>query len=87
MFELILFSLVCWRLSYMLVEEDGPRNIFQRMRFWFQDRRFPVLDCLYCTSVWVAMPLALFTPRPLLYWLPISALAIFTHLLHEKIEY
>lgn len=86
MFLLFLFSLICWRVSYMLTEEDGPKNIFLKLRFWFEDRRFPVLDCFYCTSVWSALVITLFSPNPLLYWLPISAVSIFIHLLHERMS-
>lgn len=81
----LLLSLTCWRLSYMFVEEDGPADIFLRIRRKL-DYNWSPLSCVYCTSVWVAFPLAFFTDRPLLYWLPISALAIFVHLIHEKIE-
>lgn len=70
----------------MLTEEDGPFDLIFRLREWVGDSKFPVLSCFYCTSVWIAMPLALLAPAPLLYWLPISTAAIFINLAHDSME-
>lgn len=53
--EIFLLSLATWRLSYMLVEEQGPAKVFNFMRY-----HFPlggVWRCIYCTSIWVAIGL------------------------------
>jgi len=60
----ILLSLATWRITSLLVHEDGPWDIFLRLR-----RRaglendieipagfFPgVLSCIWCCSIWVGM--------------------------------
>lgn len=65
---LILLSLATWRVSTMIVREDGPGNVFFHIRSWvgithdpdrhiltIPDRFLPnLLSCVWCTSVWVA---------------------------------
>lgn len=68
----------------MLVEEMGPFDIFEFLRLWFYKCEFRVLDCFYCTSVWVSFFLCLGAG----YWwlfLPVSAVAIFLQIVHEKL--
>lgn len=55
----VLAALATWRVTHLLVEEDGPANIVVRLRrragsSWVGS----ALDCFYCTSVWVAVPLS-----------------------------
>jgi hypothetical protein len=56
---LALTILSVWRVTHMLQAEDGPGDIFVRLRrragngFWGK-----LLDCFYCLSVWVALPCA-----------------------------
>ena len=54
-----LATLATWRVSHLLVEEDGPADVVVRLRrragsSWAGD----LLDCFYCLSVWVAVPFA-----------------------------
>lgn len=65
---LFLLGLATWRLSYMLVHEDGPGLVFFRLRrrigighdenrhAWMVPERFlpMLLSCIWCTSVWVS---------------------------------
>lgn len=67
-FEFLLIGLATWRLSYMLVGEDGPWRVFRRLReatgithdeyghiLMVPERTLPeLLSCVWCTSVWVA---------------------------------
>jgi hypothetical protein len=52
--------LAVWRVTHLVVAEDGPWNIVARLRlaaghgFWGQ-----LMDCFYCASLWVALPVAL----------------------------
>src|SRR5258707_1381651 len=72
-----LASLATWRLTHLLVEEDGPADVVVRLRAragesWIGE----LMDCFYCLSTWVAAPLAVaVTPRrrdtPLV-WLALS---------------
>jgi len=69
--RLILAALACWRLTSLLVYEDGPGDLFKRIRNlkWPADPDFAwiggstpllhsLLDCFWCTSLWAAAPLA-----------------------------
>jgi hypothetical protein len=52
--------LAVWRVTHLLHAEDGPGQAVVQLRrragdgFWGE-----VLDCFYCLSVWVALPVAL----------------------------
>ncbi|HSF39976.1 MAG TPA: DUF1360 domain-containing protein [Thermoanaerobaculia bacterium] len=81
LFGLILGILAVWRLTHLLWGEDGPWDLLVRLRrragkgFWGD-----LLDCFFCTSLWVAAPFALllgegFRER-LLLWPALSAGAI-----------
>jgi len=56
----LLGVLSVWRLTHLLFAEDGPWDLMVRMRgragegFWGR-----LLDCFYCLSVWIALPVAL----------------------------
>jgi len=49
-----------WRITHLLSGEDGPWNLFVRLRqrlgdgFWGS-----LLVCFYCLSLWIAVPFAL----------------------------
>jgi hypothetical protein len=57
---LVLGVLATWRITHLLQAEDGPWDFVVHLRraagtgFWGQ-----VMDCFYCLSVWIALPLAL----------------------------
>jgi len=78
---LTLGVLSVWRVTHLLNAEDGPWNLVARLRrragtgFWAD-----LLDCFYCLSVWIAVPLAYFIGRSwlerLLLWLALTAGAI-----------
>ena len=64
----ILTALATWRISSLLVHEDGPFNIFKRLRklaglenvVEIPDGFFPgVLSCVWCASLWVGAVWAL----------------------------
>ena len=79
-FLFILLALATWRISHLLNKEDGPFNIIFLLRrkagngFWGS-----LLDCFYCVSVWVALPLGLMEGdnwwQKLLYWWALSGAA------------
>ena len=53
----VLATLATWRVTHLLVAEDGPADVVVRLRrragsSWAGD----LLDCFYCLSVWVAVP-------------------------------
>lgn len=62
--EAILIGLAGWRIASLLVTEDGPYDIFRRIRFLFQpigivDPRQGFFDglfsCMWCMSVWTTL--------------------------------
>lgn len=64
--DLILYSLVSFRMSEMLVIDDGPFDAFAELRGWFNCAPFDnslrrnvanALSCVHCTGVWVAFGL------------------------------
>jgi len=66
--EVIIFGLATWRIASMLVQEDGPYNIFKKLReltgirhdesgnvFSIPERFMPeLLSCVWCSSIWVS---------------------------------
>lgn len=88
--QLLIACLIVWRITSLLVAETGPFGILARSRDWIgvgydevsQCRGNNViaemLCCFRCTSVWVALPLAVlwFRDEWLAYTLAISAGAI-----------
>jgi hypothetical protein len=67
----LLLAFATWRISSLLVNEDGPRSMFARLRALVgvrhDDEFQPVAGnvvagaflCLWCMSVWVGLALAL----------------------------
>lgn len=64
--DLLLLGLATWRLTSLLVNEDGPFDLFVKLR-WLLGVRFDEqsqrqgtnmlakgLLCIWCTSIWVA---------------------------------
>lgn len=52
--------LATWRVTHLITAEDGPWNAVARLRVaagtsvWGQ-----LMDCFYCSSVWIALPFTL----------------------------
>ena len=56
---LVASTLATWRVTHLITAEDGPWNLVVRLRQaagagFFGD----LMDCFYCTSLWVALPMA-----------------------------
>ncbi len=78
--ELILCSAATWRLAHLLSKEDGPFDIIYRIRKAAGAGFFgSLLDCFYCTSVWVALPFGIWQgntiPEKIIYWWALSGIA------------
>ncbi|HVT95718.1 MAG TPA: DUF1360 domain-containing protein [Bryobacteraceae bacterium] len=51
--------LAVWRVTHLLWGEDGPFDLFVRLRKFAGAGFFGrLLDCFYCLSLWIAAPLA-----------------------------
>lgn len=60
----LLAVLAVWRVTHLLVEEDGPWNLFARLRRAASAIRLQKLaGCFYCASVWIAIPFGLLLAR------------------------
>ncbi len=70
MFEFILLSLATWRITSLLTEEDGPGDIFIKLRAVLKP--IGVLECFWCASVWVGWAISF----DFIKGLALSALAI-----------
>ncbi len=77
----VLGALATWRISHLISKEDGPGDIFSKMRLSARSRFWEtLLSCFYCVSVWVAAPIAVFAgagwKEQLLLWPALSGAAI-----------
>ena len=54
-FDLVILGLATWRISYMLVWENGPWDIFERYRHALEPEHFgdKLFSCVWCLSVWI----------------------------------
>jgi hypothetical protein len=78
---LIVAVLALWRVTHLFWGEDGPADVFVRLRrsvgsgFWGG-----LLDCFYCLSFWFAVPLAWMLgdtwPERILMWFGLSGGAV-----------
>jgi hypothetical protein len=83
----VLATLATWRISHLLVAEDGPWEVFARIRRRFDSSAMGgLMDCFGCVSIWVAAPLSLFVSRVLpdifFCWLALSGAAFLLELMH-----
>ena len=81
LYWLMLGVLAVWRVTHMLYGEDGPWNIFLSLRRWVGTSFIgTLLDCFYCLSVWIAVPVGLLLGEgwieKIFLWLAASAGAI-----------
>jgi Protein of unknown function (DUF1360) len=56
----LLIAVLCtWRLTHLLQAEDGPWDASIRLRRAAGDGSLGrLLDCFYCLSLWIALPIA-----------------------------
>lgn len=79
-FTFIILSLVIWRMTHLLANEDGPWDLVFKLRKQLgQGLLGSLLDCFYCLSIWIALPFALWkgngAQEKLLLWFALSASA------------
>jgi len=70
-----------WRVTHLLQAEDGPFDVIFKIRKSLGNGLLgSLMDCFYCLSLWVALPLGLYSGsrwlEKILYWLALSASAI-----------
>lgn len=79
-FDFLIGALATWRVSALLVREDGPYDLIARLRKTTANTMAGrALECFYCTSLWIAAPAAYWlagaTWRWVVVWLAISGAA------------
>jgi hypothetical protein len=89
--QTILTMLAVWRVTHLLVAEDGPWSVLVHLRAFLLNYKISkVLDCFYCLSIWVAIPFALWLTQGWYQWivmaLALSAGAIVIHEILQKIS-
>jgi hypothetical protein len=72
--------LCLWRVTHLLSTEEGPFDLVGRLRRYAGDGIFgQALDCFYCLSLWLSIPLALLIGtgwiQRLLLWAALSGAA------------
>ena len=82
-------SLVVWRLTHLFSKEDGPFDILFRLRKKAGAGFFgSLLDCFYCLSIWMAMPIAVWLASSykemFFLWLGLSGAACVIEKISEK---
>ena len=88
-FYLVIGVLGVWRVTHLFWGEEGPFDVFVRIRKLFGNSVFgQMLDCFYCLSLWVAMPFAWLLGATwrnrVLLWLALSGGAILLERATEK---
>ena len=57
--EFVAGAAAVWRVTHLVHAEDGPWDVLVRLRKLAGNGAFgKMLDCFYCSSVWVALPIA-----------------------------
>jgi len=55
-----LSALAIWRVTHLLAEEDGPRDLIARFRSSLgSSAAGRLMDWFYCLSLWISLPLAI----------------------------
>lgn len=86
---LVLAILGVWRVTHLLHVEDGPADVFRRLREALgSNMAGKALDCFYCLSLWIALPFAYWLGQTwgerILLWLATSAGAILLERVTER---
>ena len=75
MYTVLLAILATWRLSNLIANEDGPFDVFARLRLragvYYDVDSNPIgknvfargLLCIWCVSVWIAFVVSFFDPN------------------------
>jgi hypothetical protein len=78
--KFVLCALAIWRLTHMIVAEDGPWDVIVKVRARLGDSQpGRAMDCFYCLSLWIAIPVTFVVASPcwgwFIFWLALSAAA------------
>ena len=87
----VLCALAIWRTTHLLAEEDGPWDLIVRLRAGLGASIFGrLMDCFYCLSLWVSLPLAIWLSNGWIglpvHWLALSGAACLLEKATQKID-
>ncbi len=76
----VLCALAIWRVTHLLAEEDGPWDLIAHLRGWLGSNILGrLMDCFYCLSLWISLPLAIWLSSGwiglLIHWQALSGAA------------
>lgn len=74
----IIAALATWRITHLLALEDGPGDVFFKLRTRLGNGFLgKLMDCFYCMSLWIAAPFSLLVSADLrtaaVVWFALSA--------------
>jgi hypothetical protein len=73
-------ALATWRVTHLVVAEDGPWDALIHLRKLSKSIAGNLLDCFYCSSLWVSIPFSVLLAQTLtdslILWLALSGAAI-----------
>ena len=77
----VLAALAVWRVTHLIANENGPWDVFLRLRQSAgQGTLAELVSCFYCLSVWIALLFVWFIPgdrfERVVSWLALSGAAI-----------
>jgi hypothetical protein len=75
MFRFTVAVLATWRLAHLVAREDGPGEILVSLRRRVSAGLGKMLDCVYCLSLWISAPAALWITRDPFDWF-VTTLAV-----------
>jgi Protein of unknown function (DUF1360) len=79
--QFIIGVFAVWRITHLFQAEDGPWGIIYKLRKLLGSGFLgSLMDCFYCLSMWMALPVSLLYAKDwkmfLLYWFALSGAAI-----------
>jgi len=88
----VLSALAIWRVTHLLAEEDGPWDLIARLRARLGSGVLGrLMDCFYCLSVWVSLPLAIWLSSGwialLIHWQALSGAACLLERVTQKPQF
>lgn len=71
----IVLTLAVYRVAYLITREDGPLDLFAKLRGWLDPRQQTWigrgLNCILCVSFWIGLLGALLVGASWLEWLAV----------------
>lgn len=98
---LLVYGMVTWRITSLLVAENGPLHIFARLRdvlgvSYDEHSRCvshnPIAEalcCFKCTSIWIALLVVIawmYSPDPLIFIARVAALSTIAILIQSRVK-